>query len=95
MAKMREKRMRWSQLVFFSISLRSVSYNLGHAAILVTLVWEEGWGVHDKLCKLFWRVNIFSAPGVGRVSPKLTGRVRQNKKAPALSPLSYDRSLET
>ena len=34
-----------------------------------------GWGggVHDKLCKPFWRVNIFSAPGMGRVSPKLVG----------------------
>ena len=62
---------------------------------------EEGWGWggggglggHDKLCKLFWGVNIFSAPGMGRVSPKLVG---QNKNAPALPPpppLIFDRSL--
>ena len=51
------------QLVFFPVSLRSVSYNSGHAAIQVALVWEEegrgGRGCHDKLCKLFWRVTIF------------------------------------
>ena len=48
-------------------------------------------GGHDKLCKLFWGVNIFSAPGMGRVSPKLVG---QNKNAPALPPgLIFDRSL--
>ena len=80
------------QLVFFSVSLRSVSYNLGHAAIQVALALEEGWWwwwwwgggggwVHDKLCKVFWRVNIFSAPGMGRVSSKLVG---QNKNALAL-----------
>ena len=51
---------------------------------------EGGGEGHDKLCKLFWRVNIFSAPGMGRVSPKLVG---QNKNAPALPPLIYDRSL--
>ena len=46
---------------------------------------------YDKLCKLFWGVNIFSAPGMGRVSPKLVG---QNKNAPALPPpLIFDRSL--
>ena len=39
-----------------------------------------GW-VYDKLCKVFWRVNIFSAPGMGRVSSKLVG---QNKNALAL-----------
>ena len=48
------------KLVFFSVSLRSVSYNSGHAAIQVGLMWEEGWGGgHDKLCKLFWRDNTF------------------------------------
>ena len=36
-------------------------------------------GGHDKLCKLFWRVNIFSAPGMGKL-------VGQNKNAPALPP---------
>ena len=49
-----------------------------------------GGGGHDKLCKLFWGVNIFSAPGMGRVSPKLVG---QNKNALALPPLIFDRSL--
>ena len=68
-----------------------VLYSSGHAAIQVALVWEEGWG-HDKLCKLFWRVNIFSAPGMGKVSPKLVGK---NKNAPALPPLINARSLTT
>ena len=49
---------------------------------------EEEWGGvrgdHDKLCKLFWGVNIFSEPGMGRISPKLVG---QNKNALALTPL--------
>ena len=59
----------------------------GYATIQVAFVWEEeeGWGGggggHDNLCKLFWGVNFFSAPGMGRVSPKLVG---QNKNAPAL-----------
>ena len=42
---------------------------------------KGGGGGHDKLCKLLWGVNIFSARGMGRVSPKLVG---QNKNAPAL-----------
>ena len=29
----------------FLVSLRSVSYNSGHAAIQVALAWEKGWGV--------------------------------------------------
>ena len=46
-----------------------------------------GWGGgHDKLCKVFWGVNIFSAPGMGKVSPKLVG---QNKIAPALPPSNF------
>ena len=73
------------------VSLRSVSYNPGYATIQVAFVREEeeGWGRgdggHDKLCKVFWGVNIFSAPGMGKVSPKLVG---QNKIAPALPPPS-------
>ena len=78
-----------------------MSYNSGYATIQVAFVpeeEEEGWGGvggHDKLCKVFWGVNIFSAPGMGRVSPKLVG---QNKNAPILSPppplLIFDRSLK-
>ena len=73
-----------------------MSYNSGYATIQVAFVREEeeGWGGVgggglDKLCKLFWGVNIFSAPGMGRVSPKLVG---QKKNAPAL-PLIFDWSL--
>ena len=72
------------------VSLRSVSYNSGYATIQVAFVREEeeGWGggEHDKLCKVFWGVNIFSAPGMGKVSPKLVG---QNKIAPALPPSNF------
>ena len=73
------------------VSLRSVSYNSGYATIQVAFVREEeeGWGGgggHDKLCKVFWGVNIFSAPGMGKVSPKLVG---QNKIAPALPPSNF------
>ena len=72
------------------VSLRSVSYNPGYATIQVAFVREEeeGWGGggHDKLCKVFWGVNIFSAPGMGKVSPKLVG---QNKIAPALPPSNF------
>ena len=78
--KIRKKRNSFS-----SVSLRSVTYNSGHTAIKVALAWEKGGGGggHDKLCQLFWRVNTFSAPGMGRVSPKLVG---QNEDAPALPP---------
>ena len=51
-----------------------------------------GEGGHGKLCKLFWRVNIFSAHGMGKLSPKLVG---QNRNALALTPpLIYDRSFK-
>ena len=77
--KIRKKRKSFSSVSF----IRSVSYNSGHTAIKVALAWEKVWGGHDKLCKLFWRVNTFSSPGMGRVSPKLVG---QNKDVPALPP---------
>ena len=74
----------------FFVSLRSVSYNSGYATIQVAFVREEeeGWGggggVKINYANYFGGVNIFSAPGMGRVSPKLVG---QNKNAPALPPL--------
>ena len=51
--------------------------------------WAGGGG-HDNLWKLFWRVNIFSAPEKGRNSPK---HAHQNNATVLPPPLIYDRSV--